>query len=195
MIAWLQWSALQQPELCLRQRKRKLDFQTRDPPAPGREQVNSWVHQDVGYRWYHINIVKPEVLLTRWPLIKQVSRPPMSSSDWDLTFTWHAPDVHLTTWPSSDLPLPDPYLTMIKRFQTSPEVHLKFIWRSPGIPWRSPDIHLTTSFQLKKSCVVVGGWWWINPLQTLSQGLVLTFPFTGLVLTLRFTFDPELDKR
>ena len=27
-------------------------------------------------------------------------------------------------------------------------------------------------------------WWWINPLQTLSQ---------GLVLTLRFTFDPELD--
>ena len=30
-----------------------------------------------------------------------------------------------------------------------------------------------------------GGWWWINRLQTLSQ---------GLVLTLRFTFDPELDK-
>ena len=32
-------------------------------------------------------------------------------------------------------------------------------------------------------------WWWVvggwnNPLQTLSQGLVLTF---------RFTFDPELD--
>ena len=30
---------------------------------------------------------------------------------------------------------------------------------------------------------MVGGWW-ANPLQTLSQ---------GLVLTLRFTFDPELD--
>ena len=30
-----------------------------------------------------------------------------------------------------------------------------------------------------------GGGWWINPLQTLSQ---------GLVLTLRFTFGPELDK-
>ena len=46
----------------------------------------------------------------------QVSRPPMSSSDWDLTFTWHSPNIHLTftwhspephltTWPSSDLPL------------------------------------------------------------------------------------------
>ena len=32
----------------------------------------------------------------------------------------------------------------------------------------------------------MGGWWcwWINPLQTISQ---------DLVLTLRFTFDPELD--
>ena len=29
-----------------------------------------------------------------------------------------------------------------------------------------------------------GGGWWANPLQTLSH---------GLVLTLRFTFDPELD--
>ena len=35
---------------------------------------------------------------------------------------------------------------------------------------------------------------WANPLQSLSQGLVLMFRFTGLVLTFRFTFDPELDK-
>ena len=35
-----------------------------------------------------------------------LTRPPMSSSDWDLTFTWRSPDVHLNlTWPSSDLPL------------------------------------------------------------------------------------------
>ena len=69
---------------------------------------------------------------------------------------------------------------------------MNFTWRSPGIPWHSPDIHLTiiwpspdpyltliSSFQLKKSyLVVVGGdGWWANPLQTL----------------LRFTFDPELD--
>ena len=33
---------------------------------------------------------------------------------------------------------------------------------------------------------MVGGgwWWWANPLQTLSQ---------GLVLALHFTFDPELE--
>ena len=31
---------------------------------------------------------------------EQVSRPPMSSSDWDLTFTWHSTDIHLNlTWP------------------------------------------------------------------------------------------------
>ena len=33
--------------------------------------------------------------------IIQVSRPPMSSSDWDLTLTWHSPNIHLTfTWHS-----------------------------------------------------------------------------------------------
>ena len=34
--------------------------------------------------------------------------------------------------------------------------------------------------------MVGGGGWWANPLQTLSQ---------GLVLTLRFVFGPELDKK
>ena len=34
--------------------------------------------------------------------------------------------------------------------------------------------------------MVGGAGGWINPLQTLSQGLVLTF---------RFTFDPELDNK
>ena len=45
---------------------------------------------------------------------------------------------------------------------------------------------LISSLQLKKLYGGGGGgWcWWINPLQTLSQ---------GLGLTLRFTFDPELD--
>ena len=33
-------------------------------------------------------------------------------------------------------------------------------------------------------CMAQPAIWWANPLQTLSQ---------GLVLTLRFTFDPELD--
>ena len=57
-----------------------------------------------------------------WWLIKeinkgQVSCPPMSSSDWDLTFTWHSPDTHLNlTWPPDHhltfpWPLQDPYLT------------------------------------------------------------------------------------
>ena len=41
---------------------------------------------------------------------KQVSRPTESSSDWYspdvyLSFTWRSPDIHLTTWPSSDIPL------------------------------------------------------------------------------------------
>ena len=79
--------------------------------------------------------------LVKWKQIQQVARPPMSSSDWDLTFTWHLPDLQTIIWPS-----PDPYLTLI-----------------------------LVCLQLKKSCVVGGGgWWWINPLQTLSQGLVLT---------------------
>ena len=46
---------------------------------------------------------------------------------------------------------------------------------------------LISSLQLKKVVWWVGGWWWwwwINPLQTLSQ---------GLVLTLRFSIGPELD--
>ena len=33
---------------------------------------------------------------------------------------------------------------------------------------------LISSLQLKKSYVVGGGGWWANPLQTISQGLVLT---------------------
>ena len=36
----------------------------------------------------------------------QVSSQAMSSSDWDLAFTWYSPDVHLNlTWLSSELPL------------------------------------------------------------------------------------------
>ena len=49
--------------------------------------------------------------------LSQVSRPPMSSSDWDLTFTWHSTDIHLNlTWPPDHhltfpWPLQDPNLT------------------------------------------------------------------------------------
>ena len=35
---------------------------------------------------------------------------------------------------------------------------------------------------------MVGGGWWINPLQTLPQGLVLTFDFD-----FDFDFDPDPD--
>ena len=45
----------------------------------------------LGTRWFQVII--------EWRLI-QVSRPPMSSSDWDLTLSWHSPDTHLNlTWP------------------------------------------------------------------------------------------------
>ena len=44
---------------------------------------------------------------------------------------------------------------------------------------------LISSFKFKNLSGGGGGdGWWANPLQTLSQ---------GLVLSLRFTFDPELD--
>ena len=92
-------------------------------------------------------------------------------------------DIHLTfSWPLSDLPWPSPdlYLTLIRRFLTSPElhlafpdVHLTFTWPSDHLltfPWPLPNLNYQISV--------------FNPLQTLSQ---------GLVLTLRFTFDPELD--
>ena len=66
-----------------------------------------------------------------------------------------------------------------------------FTWRSPDLQtiiWPPPDPYLTliSSLQLKKSCVVGGGGGggWIKPLQTLSQGLVLTFDFWLLALSL-----------
>ena len=93
-----------------------------------------------------------------------------------LTFTWCSPDHHLTfPWPS-----PDPYLTF--------KLHLTFTWHSLIFTWHSPDHHLTfpwtliSSFQLKKIV-----WWWV-----VDQPI--TDPISGLVLTLHFTFDPELDK-
>ena len=44
-----------------------------------------------------------------------------------LRFDLHpSPDNLTIIWPS-----PDPYLTMIRRFYTSPEIHLIFTWTSP----------------------------------------------------------------
>ena len=84
----------------------------------------------ITYRFYRISI--PPHYLTYWILSQ-------TSSDWDLTFTWCAPDVHLTTWPSSDLPL-----TLTRPLPNLDLEILNFTRTSPGIPWRSPDIHLTT---------------------------------------------------
>ena len=91
----------------------------------------------------HLDIVQP-AYPEKWNKYRQVSRPPMSSSDWDLTFTWCSPDVHLTTWPLSDLPL-----TLTKPLPNLDcwlgdfELHLNLNWRSPGIPWPSSDLPLT----------------------------------------------------
>ena len=74
----------------------------------------------------------------------------------------------------------------------SPSIHLVFTWHFSDhqtITWPSPDPYLAliTSFKLKKSLVVGGGGGgWINPLQTLPQGLVFTFDFD-------FDFDPDPD--
>ena len=93
----------------------------------------------------------------------------LTSSDIHLTFTW-SPDHHLTfpwplpkhkcqvrtIWPSSDIHL------------ISPNIHMKFTWPSPDhltIIWPFPDHYLTiiSNFQLKKGCLVVGGWlWWVG---------------------------------
>ena len=39
---------------------------------------------------------------------------------------------------------------------------------------------------------MVGGWWWINPLQTLTQGLFFTF---DVDIDVDPDPDPELDKK
>ena len=63
-----------------------------------------------------------------------VSRPTMSGSeDLHLTFTW-SPDHHLT-FPGKAYPDPYPFLTLIRRFEIAPKLHLNFTWTSP-------DIHL-----------------------------------------------------
>ena len=105
----------------------------------------------------------------------QVSRPPMSSSDWDLTFTWRSPDIHPTfTWHSPNhltiiWPSPDPHHTLTQPWLGDFKLHLTFTWHSlmftwcsPDnltIVWPSPDPYLTiiSSIQLKKSYLAVGG--------------------------------------
>ena len=81
----------------------------------------------------------------------------MSSSDWDLAFTWHSTEIHLNlTWPHFTWNSLKLHLTLT---WSSPGVHLKFTWPSDHhltSPWPLPN--LNSSLQLKKSCVVVGGW-------------------------------------
>ena len=55
-----------------------------------------------------------------------------------LRFTWRSPDVHLTTWPSSDLPL-----TLTRSLPYLDEESLNFTWNSPDVHLAFPDIHLT----------------------------------------------------
>ena len=49
-----------------------------------------------------------------------------------------------------------------------------------------PEMDFKHNFKKCNILSAGGGWWWINPLQTLSQ---------GLVLTKLFTIGPELDKK
>ena len=67
-----------------------------------------------------------------------------------------------------------------------------FIWCSPEfyltIIWPSPDPYLTliSSLQLKKSCLVGGGGWWV--------GQAITDPISGPSFDFwLFTIGPELD--
>ena len=138
-----------------------------------------------------------------WLEILQVSHPPITnvklrkpSPDFHLTFTW-ASDHHLT-FPRPLFNLKEDFKLHLNFTWTSPELHLTFTWHSLTftwhshdnltIMWTSPDPYLTfiSSLQIKK--MLLGGWGGggPNPLQTLSQ---------GLVLTLRFTFGPELDNK
>ena len=86
--------------------------------------VGTWVitllsHTQDGEHWHAVHVDYYIYLCpTIYPIKnnpKQVSRPPMSSSDWDLdirheiplTFTWTSPDHVTIIWPSSD-----PYKTL-----------------------------------------------------------------------------------
>ena len=102
----------------------------------------------------------------RWAVITDTSF--TSSSDWDLKFTWHSPDIHLTfTWsPDHHLTFPWPLPKLKCQVRTiwpspdihliSPNIHMKFTWPSPDhltIIWPFPDHYLTiiSNFQLNKS--------------------------------------------
>ena len=86
--------------------------------------------------------------------------------DVHLTFHWHSPEPHLTTWPSSDLhltltrPLPSLNYEILNFTWNSLKPHLTLTWSSPGVhlmfTWPS-DHHLTFPCPLPKLC---GGWWW-----------------------------------
>ena len=120
----------------------------------------------------------------------------MSSSDWDLMFT----DVYLNlTWPPDHhltFPwlLPDPYITLIRRFKTSPELPLAFFWYSLGIPRHSPDHHLTFPWPSKKSFLVVWWWWVGQPITDPMSGSLLTFCQLNQELTRTWERTlPEID--
>ena len=122
--------------------------------------MNSWLNSDQFLLLKHFCSSKDKkVRLTSL----QVSHPPMSSSDWDLTFTWCLPDVHLTTWPLSDLPL-----TLCTWHS------LVLTWHSPDhltIIWPSPDPYLTLISSLLAKKVI--WWWWV------VVGQPITDPISG----------------
>ena len=74
-----------------------------------------------------------------------------------LTYHWHSPEPHLTTWPSSDLPLTltrplsNIDLEILNFTWNSLKLHLTLTWSSPGVhltfTWPS-DHHLTSPWPL-----------------------------------------------
>ena len=113
-------------------------------PAVSKDGSHALTWEGRGWKWES----KPSYSFVFFiAVIEQVSRPPMSSSEyfWYLTLTRTLPD-HLTIiWPSPDL-------TFFRRFYTSPDIHLIFTWQSPDVhlmfTLRSPDHHLTFLWHL-----------------------------------------------
>ena len=115
--------------------------------------------------------------------------------DIHLTFTWRAPDVHLLfTWPLDNhltfpWPLPDPNLTLIKRFKTSPELHLTFTWHSLTLTWHSPD-HLTIIWPSPDLYLTLIGSFWLKKSYMVAVDQPITDPISGSSFDVMFHVWP-----